>query len=108
MPSSIADRARNGAAEDPQAGLFDREIEDASLEELLDQREDKRAKKSSATTAFKEKDDLVKARLSEFELEGGEVIRCGKYRITKTVTAPGHREFDVGAGSRLNISLFAD
>lgn len=105
--SSVADRARGHlSAVDGQQGMFDREFDDTNLEALLDQREEKKAKRLAAQKAFKEKDDLVKARLSEFELADGEVARVGKYRIENKVTAPGHREFDVGGGNRLNIKLF--
>lgn len=105
--SSISDRARNGtsATEDPQDGLFDKLIEDASLEELIDQREALREKAATAKSKFNDKDVLVKARLGEFELAVGEVARVGKYRIANKRTAGGHREFDVAPSSRLTIGL---
>lgn len=104
-PQSVEQRARSGAEVDPQEGLFDQTIDDTNLETLLDQRATARQKKLDAAKAFKEKDDLVKARLSEFELAVGEVARVGKYRIEVKRTEGGHREFDVGAGSRLQIKL---
>lgn len=104
--SSIAERARNGAAADPQDGLFDKEFDDTNLEELLDKREQKKAKRAAANAAFKEEDDKVKARLSEFELADGEVARVGKYRIEKKATAARAVSFETSPSSRLNISLF--
>lgn len=104
---SVADRARGHlSAVDGQQGMFDRELDAQGLEALMDQREDKKAKKLSAAKAFKEKDDLVKARLAEFNLAVGEVARVGKYRVEVKATPGGHREFDVGAGERINIKLF--
>lgn len=105
--SSVRDRARGHLSSvDAQEGMFDRTIDDTGLEALLDQREDVKAKKLDANRKFKEKDDLVKARLGEFELADGEVARIGKYRIEKKQRAGGHREFDVAPGTRLNITLF--
>jgi hypothetical protein len=106
--SSISERARNGTAAgvDAQDGLFDKEITDTGLESLLDERETKKTAKARAVKAFKEKDDLVKARLGEFELADGEVARVGKYRIENKPRRGGHRSFDVSAGNTLSITLF--
>lgn len=107
--SSISDRARtNGAAAsaDYQQGLFDREVEDRGLERLLDKRAELQHELGEAKKEFKKKDDQVKARLSEFNLEAGEVARVGKYRIEIKPLAGGHREFDVAPSTRTNISLF--
>lgn len=105
--SSISDRARgHRSAVDPQDGLFDQDINDDALERLLDEREDRKGKRLEANRKFKEKDDLVKARLEEFSLGEGEVARVGKYRIEKRTSRGGHREFDVAPGARLNITLF--
>lgn len=107
--SSVSQRARGHLSSvDGQTGMFDREIADqgGSLEQLLDERETLKKKKSDATKKFKEKNDLVKARLGEFNLTVGEVARVGKYRIEVTRAEGGHRSFDVGDSERLNIKLF--
>lgn len=104
--SSISERARNSATVDPQEAMFDRELDDDALEKLLDERDKTSTSLLRAKKAFKEKDDLVKARLGEFELADGEVARCGRHRISKVGTPSGHREFDVAASSRLYFSLF--
>lgn len=104
--SSIADRARNAPAEDPQDGLFDKEFDDTNLEQLLDKREAAKEKRGKAQKAFKEEDDKVKARLSEFELADGEVARVGKYRIEKKALPPRSVSFDTDPSSRLNITQF--
>lgn len=105
--SSISDRARNGngAAADAQEGMFDKQIDDASLEELIDQREALAEKARTANSKLKDKAVLVKARLAEFELAVGEVARVGKYRIENKRRAGGHREFDVAPSEQLSISL---
>lgn len=104
--SSIADRARNAPAVDPQDGLFDKEFDDTNLEQLLDKREAAKDKRAKATKAFKDEDDKVKARLSEFELADGEVARVGKYRIAKKATPGRAVSFETSPSSRLSISLF--
>lgn len=106
--SSIADRARAGAAAaaDPQDGLFDKQFDDSNLESLLDKREERKAERKAANKAFKTEDDKVKARLEEFNLADGEVARVGKYRIEKRATQGRSVSFDTSPSSRLNISLF--
>lgn len=104
--SSIADRAQNGAAVDAQDGLFDKEVDDGALEAALDTREKAKAKRAAAQKTFKEEDDKVKARLSEFELADGEVARVGKYRIEKKAIAGRAVSFETGPSTRLHISLF--
>lgn len=109
--SSISDRARNGngAAEgDAQDGMFDKEVDDRALERLLDKRAELNQAKLDAARAYKEKDDQVKARLSEFSLAEGEVARVGKWRVENKVQPGGHRSFDVGRSTRLDIKLFVD
>jgi hypothetical protein len=104
--SSVSNRARHLSSVDAQDGLFDQEIDDTSLEALLDEREDLNEKRLEANRKFKEKHDLVKARLGEFNIAVGEVARVGKYRIEKRPSQGGHREFDVAPGERLTIKLF--
>lgn len=103
---SITERAQNGAVVDPQEGLFDHEIADEALEALLDKREDAKAKRGRAQKAFKDEDDKVRARLSEFELGDGEVARVGKYRIAKRALPGRSVSFETSPSSRLYISLF--
>lgn len=93
-------------AGDPQDGIFDKQINDDSLETLLDKREDLKTERKAAQAAFKEKDDAVKARIAEFELADGEVARVGKYRIEKKATASRSVSFETSPSSRLTIKLF--
>lgn len=104
--SSVSDRARHLSSVDPQDGLFDQEYDDAALEALMDERETLNGKRLEAVSKFKEKDEIVKAKIAEFDLADGEVARVGKYRVEKRRTQGGHRDFDVAPSSRITIKLF--
>lgn len=95
-------------AGDPQMGMDERIVDDASLEALLDKREELKLARKEAQAAFKEKDDAVKARIAEFDLGDGEVARCGKYRVERKVVKPRSVSFETSGSSRYAIKLFED
>jgi hypothetical protein len=107
---SISDRAAGGDAQvsrDEQRGLFDREIEDQPrLEDALRVREGKKQKKAQAAREFKAADDKAKVLIEELigEMEVGEVVRVGSFKLSKSEISGGHRSFDVGDRTQLNIS----
>jgi len=98
---SIQERAQGGV--DDQLGMFDRVIEDAALEALLEDREVKRLTKSEANTAYASAHDRVKTRISEEALEPGDVIRCGRFRIKMTHVEGGAVAFETSGSDRLYI-----
>jgi hypothetical protein len=100
---SIASRA--AASPDDQIEMNEKAIDNPQLAALLEERHELNAERLAAVRAFKEKDDVVKARLSEFELAVGEVARCGRFKIKKTRRAGGDREFTVSPSDQLKIAL---
>ena len=75
--------------QDQQEEMFTREITDADdLVKLLGKREQKKIARKEAQRAFKTVDDQVKARLSEYNLQAGEVARIGDYKV-KIVKSQG-------------------
>lgn len=103
--SSIRDRARTTAAPDDQIEFDEKQIDNADLAALLDERGRLNDKRLAAIRAFEEKDRQAKARLSEFELAVGEVARCGRWKIRKMRRAGGDRQFTVAPSEPLQIKL---
>lgn len=93
------------AAADAQDGLFDQEIDDPSLIEALEEREKLRAAKAKATAKYTEKHDAVKARLGELNIEPGDVVRVGRFRVKKTETESRAVAFETSASTRMTITL---
>lgn len=91
----------------PQTTIYETTIDNAKLEELLENRQGLKAKKSDATKKFKEANDDVKAMVRTLDL-GDAPVRCGRFVITEKAIEEKHVEFDRSAGSRLQISLIAD
>ena len=95
---------RERATQDDQLGMFDRVVEDAALEAALEDREAKRLVKAEAVSAFNSQHDRVKARLAEEALEPGQVVRCGRFRISATHVEAKAVAFETGASDRLYIT----
>jgi hypothetical protein len=100
---SVSDRARTGGGVDAQDGLFDKVIEDGDLIAALERREEARARKLSATKAYKVEDDNAKSLLVNHDIQVGDTVRAGRFRLTKTAIAANHVEFDTSGSERLSI-----
>jgi hypothetical protein len=103
--SSISDRARTTASADDQMEIGEKQIDNADLATLLDERGRLNDERLAAIRAFDEKDRQAKARLSEYELAVGEVARVGRWKVKKQRRAGGDREFTVAPSEPLRIDL---
>jgi len=103
--SSISDRARTSASADDQIEFNEKQIDNADLAALLDERGVLNEARLKAIRDFEEKDRQAKARISEYELAVGEVARVGRWKIKKQRRAGGDREFTVAPSEPLRISL---
>jgi len=74
--SSISDRARTSASADDQIEFNEKQIDNADLAALLDERGVLNEARLKAIRDFEEKDRQAKARISEYELAVGEVMRA--------------------------------
>lgn len=91
---------------DIQDGLFDKVVEDELLGKALEKRQAAKDKKAKASADFKETDDVVKGKLDALDLEPGTVVRCGRFRISKSEPgAPVEVNFTRSPKPRLTISL---
>jgi hypothetical protein len=68
---------------DPQDGLFDRELGGAEeLEKALEKRQAQKERASRARADYGKADESARALLGEYDLEEGETVRCGRFRLT--------------------------
>lgn len=92
-------------AVDPQQGMFDRELQDGDLIAALEEREKRRKSKKAVTAKYDEQHDKVKALLDGFNLDEGEVVRAGRFRIKITRRESQAVSFETSASRRMSISL---
>jgi hypothetical protein len=94
---------------DPQDGLFDQVISDDLLVKALEKRHTANQDKSLAVAAFKDADDVVKGKVDALEIEPGQTVRCGRFRIAKSEPGdPVDVSFTRSPKPRLTISLLED
>lgn len=109
LPEGAADDGDNigpapaGGTVDAQDSMFDRVVEDAELEAVLDEREKRRLKRLAANTSFKEKDDAARGKLDALDLPDDTVVRCGRHRISVKRTDVTHVSFDRGGKRQISI-----
>jgi len=102
---SISERARTTTSADDQMEINEKQIDNADLAALLDERGSLNEARLAAIREFDEKDRQCKARISEYELAVGEVARVGRWKIKKQRRAGGDREFTVAPSEPLQIKL---
>jgi len=78
-----------------QLALDEKVVVDAQLEQLLDEREDARAARLDAQRAFDSADAKAKARIETHDIGLDAAIRVGRYRISRTMSEGGHRDFEI-------------
>jgi hypothetical protein len=66
-------------SDDPQQGLFDREIEDGDLISALEEREKRNKSRKAVTAKYKEQHEKVKAMLDAYALGDEEMVRVGRF-----------------------------
>ena len=88
-----------------QLGFDEQTIDDPTIEAALEEREKRKNSYDAVRKTYEAAHEIAKAKLSELELPEGGAARVGRFRITNTAIAAGHREFDTKASSRIRISL---
>jgi hypothetical protein len=78
------------------------------LEAALEDREKRKNSKNELNRQFKEADERVRALLSEFDLADGEVARCGRFRISRTLSPGRSVAFETEPKSRVSIKADKD
>jgi hypothetical protein len=90
---------------DPQTRMDETVIDHSTLEAALDEREKRLNSKRELTKQYKEANDKVRALLGEFNLQDGEVARCGRWRISKKAIPARSVAFEAAPSSRIQIQL---
>lgn len=94
----------NGAVDD-QDGLFDQVVENPDLEAALEEREKVRQDRAVVNSRWKDADTKAKNEIDELEIGEEAVVRCGRFRIKKSVTKGKSVAFETSDSSRTTISL---
>jgi hypothetical protein len=101
--SSISERAAAGP--DQQDGLFDKQLDDSTLEAALEERERIKENRREVNAEYKIADEAAKYELARFHLEVGEVARVGRFRIERKATPPRDVSFSTEPGDQLDIKV---
>ena len=96
------------ASVDPQQGMFDREVEDGDLIAALEEREKRNNSRKAVAKRFKEQDERVKILLAGQDIEPGEVIRVGRFRVSKSERKGRSVSFDTSDSTQIRISLLPE
>lgn len=97
-------RNGNGANVDAQDGLFDQVIENGELEEALEAREKVKASRAALNLKFKEADEKAKGIIATLDVEVDQVVRVGRFRITRTEVEGRSVAFETDPSERLTIA----
>jgi hypothetical protein len=97
-----------GVTQDGQTGMDEQVIEDAEILEALQARQAAREIAAGARKVAKAAHDRAMVQIEKLELPLGATARVGLYRVTRTVTAAKHVNFDTAPGERIKISLAPD
>lgn len=89
---------------DAQTQIDEQIIDDAELEQALEDREIAKGKSGEARKKYKTMDDLVKGKLGDVGLEDGDVARVGRFRISKSAVSGRAVSFDTSPTSRVLIA----
>jgi hypothetical protein len=87
-----------------QLGIDERVLDDPELERALEEREKAKAGKNEAARTFNTKDEVVKNRLEELDIEVDEPVRIGRYVCSRTKVAAKSVAFDTAETTRLAIT----
>lgn len=90
-----------------QLGMDERVVEDAGLASLLERRLRAADDKAEITATFKAADREAKDAIAKLDLEDGDAIRVGRFRIAKASVPPRSVSFETEGTSRLTIELWS-
>jgi hypothetical protein len=92
------------AKSDDQLAFDEKVIDDPDLEEALEDREKVKSQRSALNAKFKEKHEQAVELIDELDITEDTVIRCGRFRVSKSPVAPRSVEFTTNPTERLTIS----
>lgn len=86
-----------------QIGMEDQFIEDAELENLLEERDELNDERLDVAGRFREKDAAAKERVGVYDIPMGEYRRVGRFIVQRKMTESAEVSFSRGGGERIQI-----
>ena len=96
------------ATPQPQASIYEATIENAELEQALEERERAKAKAGEARKEYAEIDEQAKTLVNGLDLGDDAPVRVGRFILTRRPVAARSVAFETSPTSRLTISLVAE
>ena len=87
-----------------QTALDERVVDDIDLESVLEDRERAKGAAGEARRKFSTVDDIAKGKIGDLKLAEGDVVRCGRFRITYKSVEARSVSFETQPTARLTIS----
>lgn len=81
----------------PQTTIYETTIEDAALEQQLEERDTLRSKASEARALFQEADDKAKAKIATLDLGNDAPVRVGRFVLTRKMRPARSLSFETEA-----------
>jgi len=91
-----------------QLGFDETVVEDAELEQALEERYTAKVDAGAARKAYDLKAEAATAKITALDLEDGTAVRCGRFRITRTAIGERSVAFETKASSRITIKFLGD
>lgn len=91
----------------PQASIYETTIENAELEEALEEREKAKTRATAERKKFRERDEAAKALVATLDLADAPV-RVGRFLLTQSEVAGRSVAFETEPSTRLRIRLLED
>lgn len=91
-----------------QLALDEHVIDDADLEDALEERWRLRLVANEHRQAFEEASEATDVEIAKLELPDGGAVRCGRFRITRTARPGRSVSFETKASSRVRITLLEE
>ena len=101
-------RALRSVRPQAQLALDETLVEDAELEQLLEERFTHKVDLADARKTYDEADEKAKGKIADLDIADDSAVRCGRFRITKKSVAGRSVSFEAKATSRVTITLLDD
>ncbi|HWC39645.1 MAG TPA: hypothetical protein VG476_14000, partial [Acidimicrobiales bacterium] len=95
MPESTRTKTQD------QLSFDEKVIDDPDLEDALEAREKLKGQRAALNAKFKEAHEAAVGLIDELAVSEDQVVRCGRFRLTKSHVDARHVEFDADASERL-------
>ena len=92
------------ANSDDQLAFDEKVVDDPDLENALEEREKVKAQRAALNAKFKEKHEKAVELIDDLGVTEDTVVRCGRFRVSKSHVASRSVEFTTSPTKRLTIS----